>query len=65
MYPPERSPITAAGTRIARALLSSSPQGTCDYAEADLRDTAAIVRAAARTVDLGAPVALMLLIIGT
>ena len=31
--------------------------------EADLRDTAAIVRAAARTLDLGAPVALMLLII--
>ena len=63
MYPPERSPITAAGARIARALLSRSPQGTCDYAEADLRDTAAIVRAAARTLDLGAPVALMLLII--
>jgi S-adenosyl methyltransferase len=47
----------------ARALLSSTPQGTCDYVEADLRDTAAIVRAAARTLDLGAPVALMLLII--
>src|SRR5437762_2964134 len=31
--------------------------------EADLRDAAAIVRAAARTLDLGAPVALMLLII--
>ena len=42
----------------ARALLSSTPQGTCDYVEADLRDTAAIVRAAARTLDLGAPVAL-------
>jgi hypothetical protein len=47
----------------ARALLSSTPQGTCDYVEADLRDTAAIVRAAARTLDFGAPVALMLLII--
>ena len=38
----------------ARALLSSTPQGTCDYVEADLRDTAAIVRAAARTLDFGA-----------
>ena len=47
----------------ARAMLSSTPQGTCDYVEADLRDTAAIVRAAARTLDFGAPVALMLLII--
>jgi S-adenosyl methyltransferase len=47
----------------ARALLTSTPQGACDYVEADLRDTAAIVRAAARTLDFGAPVALMLLII--
>ena len=47
----------------ARALLTSTPQGACDYVEADLRDTAAILRAAARTLDFGAPVALMLLII--
>jgi hypothetical protein len=47
----------------ARALLSSTPQGTCDYVQADLRDTATIERAAARTLDFGAPVALMLLII--
>ena len=47
----------------ARALLTSTPQGTCDYVEADLRDTAVIVREAARTLDFGAPVALMLLII--
>ena len=47
----------------ARALMSSTPQGACDYVEADLRDTAAIVQAASRTLDLGAPVALMLLIV--
>src|SRR5204862_2369662 len=35
----------------------------CDYLEADLRDTATILREAARTLDFGAPVALMLLII--
>ena len=47
----------------ARALLTSSPQGACDYVAADLRDTATILKAAARTLDFGAPVALMLLII--
>ena len=47
----------------AQALLSSTPQGACDYAEADLRDTAGIIRAASQTLDFGAPVALMLLII--
>jgi hypothetical protein len=49
--------------RHAQALLSSTPQGACDYVEADLRDTAGIVRAASRTLDFSAPVALMLLII--
>ncbi len=47
----------------ARALLSGTPQGACDYLQADLRDAAGIVRAASRTLDFGAPVALMLLII--
>jgi len=47
----------------ARALLTSSPQGACDYVAADLRDTATILKAAARTLAFGAPVALMLLII--
>ena len=47
----------------ARALLTSTPQGACDYLQADLRDPLAIVRAASRTLDFGAPVALMLLII--
>jgi S-adenosyl methyltransferase len=36
----------------ARALLASTPQGTCDYVEADLRDTAAIVRAAAQMAEM-------------
>jgi hypothetical protein len=49
--------------RHARVLLTSTPQGACDYVEADLRDTAAILAAAARTLDFGAPVALMLLIV--
>jgi S-adenosyl methyltransferase len=49
--------------RHARALLTSTSRGACDYVEADLRDTAAILTAAARTLDFGVPVALMLLII--
>ena len=47
----------------AQALLSSTPQGACDYVEADLRDTAGIIQAASQTLDFGAPVALMLLIV--
>jgi hypothetical protein len=47
----------------ARALLTSTPEGVCDYVEADLRDTSAILRAASRTLDFGEPIALMLLII--
>jgi hypothetical protein len=47
----------------ARALLSSTPEGTCDYLDTDLRDTSAILRAASATLDFGEPVALMLLII--
>jgi hypothetical protein len=47
----------------ARALLSGSPEGACDYVDADLRDTSAILRAASATLDLSQPVALMLLII--
>jgi hypothetical protein len=47
----------------ARTLLSSTQEGACDYVEADLRDPAAIMRAASATLDLGEPVALMLLII--
>jgi S-adenosyl methyltransferase len=46
-----------------RALLTSTPGGATAYLHADLRDPAAIVRAASRTLDFGEPVALMLLII--
>jgi hypothetical protein len=45
----------------ARALLTSIPQGTCDYIEADLRDTATILNQAAHTLDLSRPVGLLLL----
>jgi hypothetical protein len=43
----------------ARALLDSTPQGSCDYVDADMRDPAAILAAAARTLDLTRPVALL------
>jgi hypothetical protein len=46
----------------ARTLLTGEP-GTTDYIHADLRDPAAIVREAARTLDFGKPVAIMLLMI--
>jgi trans-aconitate methyltransferase len=47
--------------RHAQALLTSTPQGACDYIQADLRDPEKILAEAARTLDLGRPVALMLL----
>jgi O-methyltransferase involved in polyketide biosynthesis len=45
----------------ARALLTSSPEGETDYIQADLRDTGAILSAAARTLDFTKPVAILLL----
>jgi S-adenosyl methyltransferase len=45
----------------ARALLRSTPQGACDYLEADLRNPDQILAEAARTLDFGEPVGLMLL----
>ena len=45
----------------ARALLTSTPEGACDYIDADLRDTGKILAEAARTLDFTQPVALMLL----
>jgi O-methyltransferase involved in polyketide biosynthesis len=45
----------------ARALLSSSPKGACDYIDADLRDVDTIIVEAARTLDFTKPVAVMLL----
>ncbi|MGH3223607.1 MAG: SAM-dependent methyltransferase [Streptosporangiaceae bacterium] len=43
----------------ARALLASSPEGACDYIEADMRDPAVILHGAARTLDLSVPAALL------
>ena len=45
----------------ARALLTSSPQGSCDYVEADLRDAPTILAGAAATLDLARPTAVLLL----
>jgi O-methyltransferase involved in polyketide biosynthesis len=45
----------------ARALLTSTPEGTCDYVAGDLREPDEILAQAARTLDLTKPVALMLL----
>jgi hypothetical protein len=45
----------------ARALLTSAPEGSTDYVLADLRDTAAILSAAARTLDFSQPIAVLLL----
>lgn len=45
----------------ARALLTSTPQGATAYLDADLRDPDTILAGAARTLDLGQPVALMML----
>jgi hypothetical protein len=47
----------------ARALLTSSPQGTTAYVEADLRDPDKILQAAAQTLDFSQPVAITLLMI--
>jgi O-methyltransferase involved in polyketide biosynthesis len=45
----------------ARALLTSSPEGRTDYIDADMRDPEKIAQAAAETLDLTRPVALMLM----
>ncbi|HEX2312514.1 MAG TPA: SAM-dependent methyltransferase [Thermomonospora sp.] len=45
----------------ARALLTGTPEGRCDYVDADVRDPGRILEAAAATLDLSRPVALMLL----
>ncbi|HEY3980569.1 MAG TPA: SAM-dependent methyltransferase [Streptosporangiaceae bacterium] len=44
-----------------RALLTSTPEGATAYADADLRDTGRVLAAARRTLDLGEPVAVMLI----
>ncbi|MEP7022843.1 MAG: SAM-dependent methyltransferase [Actinomycetota bacterium] len=45
----------------AKALLASGPQGATQYIDGDVRDAAAILKAAAATLDFTQPVALMLL----
>ena len=45
----------------ARALLTTTPEGACDYVEGDLRDPDAIIAQAEKTLDFSQPVALMLL----
>ena len=45
----------------ARALLTSTPEGSTDYLHADVRDPETILEEAARTLDFTQPVALMLL----
>ncbi|WP_248958248.1 SAM-dependent methyltransferase [Sphaerisporangium perillae] len=45
----------------AQALLTSTPEGATDYIEADVRDPGLILRAAAKTLDLTRPTALMLM----
>jgi hypothetical protein len=45
----------------ARALLAGMPPGACEYLDADLRDPAAILDAAAGLLDFAQPIALMLM----
>jgi len=45
----------------AQALLTSAPGGMTSYIEADVRDTEEILEQAARTLDFGRPVAVMML----
>jgi hypothetical protein len=45
----------------AQALLKSTPEGACEYIHADLHDADSILEAAAKTLDFGQPIALMLL----
>jgi S-adenosyl methyltransferase len=47
----------------ARALLASRPEGTTEYVEADLRDPERIAEIAGQLLDLGQPVAVMLMTI--
>ena len=45
----------------ARALLTSTPEGECDYIDADMNHPGAILRAAARTLDFRQPAAVIML----
>jgi hypothetical protein len=45
----------------ANALLTSSPEGRCDFIRADLRDAGTVLGQAARTLDFTAPIALIMM----
>jgi len=45
----------------ARALLTSAPQGSCDYVDADLRDTPAVLTGAGQALDFTRPAAVLML----
>jgi len=45
----------------AQALLTSNPQGACDYVDADVREPEKILAEAARTLDFSKPIAVMML----
>jgi O-methyltransferase involved in polyketide biosynthesis len=45
----------------ARALLTSTPEGACDYIDADMRDPDTILATAGQTLDFGRPIAVILL----
>jgi hypothetical protein len=45
----------------ARALLTSTPEGSCDYIDSDVRDPETILAEASRTLDLSEPVGLLML----
>ncbi|WP_243716038.1 SAM-dependent methyltransferase [Actinomadura darangshiensis] len=45
----------------ARALLTGTPEGACDYIEADIQDTRTVLSEASRTLEFDRPVAMMLL----
>jgi len=45
----------------ARALLTSTPEGACDYIDADMRDPGTILAEAGRTLDFAQPVAVTML----
>jgi S-adenosyl methyltransferase len=46
---------------LQNPMLASTPEGVVSYLDADLRDVTAVLAGAARTLDLGKPVALILL----
>jgi S-adenosyl methyltransferase len=47
----------------AQALLTSAPEGACDYIDADIREPGKILQAAASTLDFAQPVAVCLIMV--